>query len=290
MKLINVSDFGPKKWNDWVTKLPDENIYMYTEYLDATCEHWEILIDHKNNPIIPVPIYKHLGIRRALQPQFNRSFYLPEHVDIDELNDFLKSKFQAFELNFHTDKITEKKYQTLEIDNYKPKENARRMIKKALNNNYSVRSFSDYKKVVGLFEDTTLHKIDSLQKSDLKYLYRLCDSLKIKGKLMVKGIFEGGELIAGGIFMTNKKRIFYLKGAALEKGKKNGALFLLMDTVVQESKGEFTIFDFGGSSVEGVAQFYKRFGAQDQYCLKIKHDRLPIWFKWIRSIKRIIAN
>lgn len=289
MKLIRPKEFGLKKWDEWVDQLPDENIYMQSNYLSATTDEWLVLVNDHHLPVMPVPVYEKLGVKRALQPQFNRAFYLPKE-QIEEVVNFLQDNFKSFEFNFHTQHQTDKTYQVLNIDSYSPKENARRMVKKAIKQGYKIRTFSSYREVLKIFEETTLDKIDSLQSGDMKYVYELCKVLSEVDQLLVKGIFLEDELVGGGLYLKNKSRLTYLKGAAYKENKKNGAMFLMMDAVINEIKGEFTIFDFGGSSVPGVAGFYKKFGAEDRYCIKIEKDNLPAWFKWLQRVKRKVTK
>ena len=80
---------------------------------------------------------------------------------------------------------------------------------------------------------------------------------------------------------------YYLLGDSNEDHKKKGVIYGLMDFGIQkaQSKGMLN-FDFGGSNIESVADFYKKFGAVDIYYTRVHWDKRPLWFKIIQKIKR----
>ena len=68
-------------------------------------------------------------------------------------------------------------------------------------------------------------------------------------------------------------------------GKTKGAMYLLIDYFVKQYSGNKYDLDFGGSSVESVAQFYKKFGAKDYVYLQVEKNTLPQVAKWIKKLK-----
>jgi hypothetical protein len=54
----------------------------------------------------------------------------------------------------------------------------------------------------------------------------------------------------------------------------------LFDFFIQKHAGTDSLLDFGGSSVETVARFYKNFGAKDCVYLQLKKNTLPGIVKW----------
>jgi len=98
-------------------------------------------------------------------------------------------------------------------------------------------------------------------------------------------IYKANEMVGAGFFLLDKKRITYLKGAATEEAKKDGAMFGLMNFAFEKYEGDFDIFDFGGSDVENVANFYKKFGAEDRTYYNYTINNLPKWFRAIKKIR-----
>ena len=50
-------------------------------------------------------------------------------------------------------------------------------------------------------------------------------------------------------------------------------MFLLIDHIIRQEAGKNTILDFEGSKIEGVARFYKGFGAKNHPYFILKRMR-----------------
>lgn len=105
-----------------------------------------------------------------------------------------------------------------------------------------------------------------------------------KGELLV--VKKQDKIVGAGFFLFDKKRVTYLKGAAIEEDKKNGAMYVLMDQAMQRYAFKFKTFDFGGSEITSVATFYHKFGAADRLYYDYAVSDLPYWFKALKKIKR----
>jgi len=77
-----------------------------------------------------------------------------------------------------------------------------------------------------------------------------------------------GTLLGAAIFLItpeNRKRsLHYVCAGPTEVGKSIGVMHGIIDFVLTRYKGENILFDFEGSSIESVASFYKKFGANEE--------------------------
>ena len=73
-------------------------------------------------------------------------------------------------------------------------------------------------------------------------------------------VYENKEFVGAGFFLLDKERVTYLKSASSEKAKKEGAMYGLINQAITKFKADYETLDFGGSDVESVANFYKKFG------------------------------
>ena len=113
------------------------------------------------------------------------------------------------------------------------------------------------------------------------------DECEKKGAFESIGIYnKEGELDAAGFFMKYKNRYVFLKSGVSGEGKSYGYMHLLFDMFIKKHSGAGILLDFGGSSVESVARFYKNFGAKDCVYLQVQRNRLPKLLKWLKSIKK----
>jgi len=111
----------------------------------------------------------------------------------------------------------------------------------------------------------------------------MCNDLK-KGQSIA--IYDGDKLCAAAFFMFSNNRFTFLKSGVTDDGKAKGAMHLLFDYFIKENSGKKYQLDFGGSSVENVARFYKNFGAKDCLYLQVKRNNLPALVKWVKSLKK----
>lgn len=96
------------------------------------------------------------------------------------------------------------------------------------------------------------------------------------------GVYDKEDrLCAAAFFMKSDNRITFLKSGVTDYGKANGAMHFLFDTIIKKYSATNNILDFGGSSVETVARFYKNFGSKDCVYLQLKKNSLSRLVKWI---------
>ena len=88
--------------------------------------------------------------------------------------------------------------------------------------------------------------------------------------------------------MFNGNRFTFLKSGVTNEGKSKGAMHLLFDYFIRVNAEKKYQLDFGGSSVENVARFYKNFGAKDCVYLQVKQNNLPKIVQWVKSLKKKI--
>jgi hypothetical protein len=71
-------------------------------------------------------------------------------------------------------------------------------------------------------------------------------------------------MVAGLVWLKDKNRITYLLPVAKEQAKKQNIPSFIMNELIKEHQNTNYILDFEGSMIEGIAQFYKSFGAREE--------------------------
>jgi hypothetical protein len=104
-----------------------------------------------------------------------------------------------------------------------------------------------------------------------------------KGMGFTLGVFKGNDLVAAGFFGKDEKRIYYLMGAPSKTGREMKAIHVLVDTVIREYAGSRLIFDFEGSDIPNVYNFYRKFSPFTKYYPHLKINRLPFFLRWLKS-------
>jgi hypothetical protein len=67
------------------------------------------------------------------------------------------------------------------------------------------------------------------------------------------------------------------------EGRKTEANHFLFDSILKEFAGSSLLFDFEGSDISGVKNFYEKFGTTNQPYCKLHFNNLPKVIKWIKS-------
>lgn len=294
MKFILAKDIDREKWNRRIANWSGENIFMYTWYLDSVCTHWGGLIEGDYDTILPVSFTSRLGVKQFVQAPFTREYdIVGDRFNWEKALQFLSKKFKTIRFrNGSAELINNKNIRRHQILSLLPgiavlkknySTNAKRILKKC--HNFHLEESFEPEILLELFKKFVAPKIESITAKDLRFLQKLMEAAiqnKTGELLLVK---ENNEIVAGGFFLKDKNRITYLKGAGSETAKRSGALYFLIDQAITRYQN-YSTFDFGGSDIAPVAEFYHKFGSADRVYYEYEISDLPLWFKTLKKIRR----
>jgi hypothetical protein len=83
------------------------------------------------------------------------------------------------------------------------------------------------------------------------------------------------ELLSAAFFLIWRTRAYYMTVVSSPEGREKRAGFALLDQFFRDFSGQPVIFDFEGSSVEGVDKFFESFGAEKENYWMISRNTLP---------------
>lgn len=297
-------DIDKTKWDNCVSESENNTIFVQSWYLDVVYEDWSALILNDYEAVFPLAARSKYRISYLYQPFFSRYFgmYKRNRITASE-EDFFKSipeKFKYIEFCLHENStFSNPDYQTkkrtfqeldLSLDYKKIRENysdnSKRNIKKAEKAGFKVSKGISPVEIVNLFKITKGGELEIFDSGDYKTLIKLmtaCLHLNCAESYAVHS--NDNKLVAAAFFMKHQNRYIFLKSGVTEQGKTHGAMHFLIDTFIREKAEQNKILDFGGSSVETVARFYKSFGAKDCLYLQVKKNKLPGLVNWIKSLK-----
>jgi hypothetical protein len=293
-----------RKWDACVNASPNDNIFVQSWYLDIVCENWCALILNDYDAVFPMAPGLKYKINYLHQPFFSRYFgsYKKNSVLVSAGDFFnaIPEKFKFLEFCIHEQnefnnkeyQVKECKYQLLDLGQKYASlysaysDNTKRNIKKAIKKKYSIREGIRGREVVALFKETKGAELEVFKPKDYAVLINIMEASQKKEAKSYAVYDEEGKLAAAAFFMKYKDRYIFLKSGVTEQGKTYGAMHFLIDTFIREHAEQHKMLDFGGSSVESVARFYKSFGAKDCLYLRVKRSRLPGLINWIKSLKK----
>lgn len=302
MKFIPQAQLDKKSWNELVSK-NSSDLFSYSWYLDACATDWCVLVDDEWKNGIALPFASHLGIENTAPAIFGRtldfigndsSFQANAWIEIQKrfklgrLQMERKIDFSAVNPTLKIS-VSEKVHQTIESEN-KLGSQAKRMLKKAKKSGILIQETSDWRGIIAIAETELSAKISEFNAENLNRLRNLTQALSDTNQLICLGIFEGNQLTGGMLFARTPTINLYLKGAALPEAKKNGGMYLCMHEFIEKTKAENKIFDFGGSSVEGVQRFNYNLGGKDKTYFIYEWDFAPWWYQLAKKAHHLIKR
>ncbi len=297
--ILPSSQIDFQKWDLCVQQDPNGLIYSTSDYLSAVAENWHGIIINDYEAVMPIPWKKKFGIRYGYAPAFIQQLGVSGSCSKEVLSKVILTlssflSYGDFRFNFSNIDILDitpvtygtnlllplsPEYKTI-FSKYKPDVMAN--IRKSKNEDlvyitdFNLLGIDLYQELYG---DRT-PKITRQHYSDFK---RLCNFFQQKNQCITRIVTDTkGEILASAILLKDNTRLYNLLNATTIQGKAKNANYFLLDTIFKEFAGKLEWFDFEGSDLPGVKEFYEKFGAVNQPYFHYHLNQLP---KLLRLIK-----
>ena len=300
IKYIHREHLDEEKYNQCIDSSLQSKIYAFSWYLDIVCDTWDVLVLNDYEAVMPIPWRKKYGIKYVYPPFWVLQLGVFSNEVIDE-NEFLTplfNKFKFVELRMNTCNNFELYPEFLQL---------KQCQKLVFNTTYS-STLSHYRKdrkkdlqkaaaadliekwndhpsnLIQLFKNNIGKRTPNIKETDyenLEKLIAICIEKKIGEILSVYD--KENKLVASVFLLKHKNSITKLISSTNLKDRKNGANTFLIDRVIFKYHKDFSIFNFGGSSIKSVASFSKSFGAETEKYHQLKMNKLP---KFLQLFKK----
>jgi len=300
IQYIKHSEIDSFKWDGCISRSLNGIVYAYSWYLDIVAGEWDALVGDDYTAVFPLVKASKYGVSYIYQPLFAQQLGLfsPFKVDGQILNVFIESiprKYRYQEINFNSfNSIQYPKGEivdrvTYQLDLIQPyfalssnfNENTRRNVSRAVAMDVHVSkrlSLDDF------VEFKTKNLAVPLNDIHLGMLRKIMQQSIEKTLGEVYAAYSGSnELCAAAFFIRSNGKVIYLSAASSELGKKNRAMFALVDRFINDHSESHLVLDFEGSSIENIARFYAGYGASRCTYQQLKINNLP-WF--LKPFKR----
>lgn len=276
-------DIDFNRWDQCISESINQLTYAYSWYLNIVCPGWEALIADDYDFVMPIPVKRKYYLPYVVQPYFTQQLgvFSKNPVNEEILKQFIKKiPYYSYQLNLNDqNKNSEVEVLPNYILNLKPSYNSliSKYSKNTIRNIEKAKKFSiviDNELNTNAFIEfyNTVQKTYQAGQSDI--IKQIIETGKEKLAIDLYGIKNiDNELIAALCILNSPKRLTYLLPVSNEEGKKYSAMFLLIDELIRLNSGKDLIFDFEGSRIEGIARFYKGFGAENQPYFMLKRFR-----------------
>lgn len=272
--LHNEIDFF--KYDKCIEESSNSRIYAFSWYLNCVADNWDALILNDYESVMPLPKRKKYGIHYIYQAPWVQQLGIFSENKIDKFTivEFLAKipkKFILVDYFFNSDNIVDGKY-IKERNNYILSLNQSfETIKSNFNKNrkrISNKNFDDFKlnKDGDIGDFLMFYKTQNfnfkIHKDSFEKLQNLLN--KNHNSVHIWNVYKNGELLAGLLWLKYDFRIIYLLPVATAQAKKDNIPTFIVNELIKEFQNTNYILDFEGSMIEGVAQFYKSFGAEKE--------------------------
>lgn len=308
LKLLKREEIETARWDGCVHHAHNSKIYAYTWYLDNVCNgDWLGLVEGNYESVFPlVGNSKLLKIKQLYQPYLCQQLgiFSVNVLSAERIRQFLAAipkEYKYWDIHFNDAHSSilgiGDDYQIKSKDNYllhlnKPylelreaySKNTKRNIKKA--EKAALYFTAGIKPELFVAEVQKAQELKGIKHPAALYhtAHRIIYNCLHRGQGSILGAFDKEKNLCAAVFlMFNGSAIINLLNFTSPKGKENGAMHYLIDLLVQREANKHKYIDFEGSSVEGIARFYKSFGAKNTPYFQLKKNDLPWVLKWTKK-------
>ena len=301
IQYLSHKEIDKTKWDACIEQASNGLIYPYSFYLDSMSKHWDALVLHDYEAVMPLTWNKKYGFYYLYQPAFTASLgVFGKSLNKELIDDFVKSipsKFKLIEISLNAGNIVgDSKTFSLLRSNYilnlnKPyeeiykayRDNHKRNINKALQLGCTVSKEIPVDEIIQLNKEQ-LQQIDGTKPGDYPNFKTLYEFLKNRGQAKTYAIVDPKKkILASAVFFFSHNRAYYIMVGNDPGGKKLGASHALIDAFIKDHADQNRILDFEGSDIRNLAFFYSSFGATEEIYPSLKINKLP-WY--IRLLKK----
>ncbi|HHT23340.1 MAG TPA: peptidoglycan bridge formation glycyltransferase FemA/FemB family protein [Bacteroidales bacterium] len=284
IKHYKHSEIDFKKWNAAIDSAINGLVYAKSWYLDIVSPNWEVLIFGDYEFIMPLPVKNKFGIKYLVQPTLTQQLGVFSRKPINKkaVDLFIKNiPYFSYELNLN--------------------EQNRTSCVKQNSLNLLLDLSTEFSELEQSFSKNTIRNINNAKKNGLTITENFSSNefldfyfgtevnfskpnRLITEKLINKAVEnqaisifaaknQNNQVVAAFCLLKSGKRLINLLPVSNDEGKRTSAMFLLIENAIELHSGSNKTLDFEGSMIEGVARFYKGFGAKEKFYPLIKRFR-----------------
>jgi hypothetical protein len=293
------NEIDSEKWNSCIENAPNGLIYSYSFYLDALCDNWDALIIDDYKAVMPLPWRKKAGLKYLYAPPFIQQLGITGIYETgfhSEVLELVKKNFRYGDLFFNYANINlpislfektnfilplNKSYEELaaQFSN-----DLKKNLKAAVNENIIYSSGYQHQSAINLFKKMYESRMPHIAPETYERFSALCDQLKTKNNLVLRAIInEKEEMLAIALLLKDDKRIINLMNSTTPVGRKAKANHYLLTQIIKEFSKSNLLFDFEGSDLPGVKEFYENFNPINQPYYHYHFNRLPFPLNLIKK-------
>ncbi len=293
-RYLKNKEIDKAKWDKSINGAANGRIYAYSWYLDILAENWDALVVGDYEYIMPLTWKEKYQIPYIYPPYYIQQLGIFSKNDLTEdtyiqfLN-VIPFKFRHIHMSLNIKEPFEFKNMAWKVRNnyvldigrsYEEIYNGyRHDAKKKLKKRSEEFLFSGYQnctEILNLYKEFIRPLLPQIKTADLSRLERVIVKAYENGHLVGRILTDDKKtILASGLFLISHARAYYIVGSQTEEGKKKHATHFLLDRFFQEYSGKLRYFDFEGSDVPGIADFFQKWGSQIENYVTIRIRKFP---------------
>lgn len=280
ISYVKRQELDEEKYNQCIQSALNSRIYAYSWYLDSVADYWDALVLNDYEAIMPLPWRSKYLIKYIYPPAWTQQLgvFSKNTITQNLLEEFIKTipkKFKKATIQFNSDNDVSFLKTTKRVNYILPlnrsydeiinriNKNRKRDLKRSEKIGFELDKNVEAGEFLSFFENTS--KNFSLNTNRNQTLIKIC---KLKNaQVNIWGIRVNSVLCCSLVWLKDDIRLTYILPIANVEAKKNGFPTLLISNLIKKFENSNLLFDFEGSMIPGVADFYKSFGVvkEDYY-------------------------
>ncbi|MFY8128415.1 MAG: hypothetical protein ACOVMM_08545 [Chitinophagaceae bacterium] len=299
VQIIQSKQINNTLWDACVLK-HQSPIYATSIYLHSMASNWAAVVVNDYEVLLPFCYKKKFGITYLYMPPFLQQLGLvgkttPAIFALIQQKLFSFVSYGDFMVNANTNtflKLQTSVKTNFELKLNKPHENLlqtfhtdfRRLLKRAKNNHLQYLTSLDTNQAIELYYQNYASRFEQHVNDYKIRLKALAQKLQHQHQCFVRKIVNAeNEILSVGLYLKDDFRIYNIANTTTSKGRKLASNFLLFNEVLNEFENSQLIFDFEGSDLPGVKEFYKMFNPTNQPYYHWHINNLPWFLKMLKK-------
>lgn len=293
VKIILSKNINSSLWDACVKK-HQAPIYATTRFLNAMSKNWAAVIINDYETLFPFCYNKKLGIKYVYMPPFLQQLGIIGNPTTQQFN---KIKNQLFGFVKFGDIMINEQTKILLNQSLTPKTNfelllnksnetlqqqfhtdVRRLTKRAITNQLIYSKSENLSEAISMYKHIYGDRMEKTSVTDFENFNKLAKQLQQYENCFVRKVStQHNEILSISLFFKDDYRIYNLANSTTLKGRELASNFLLYQGVFKEFENSGLFFDFEGSDLPGVKEFYQMFKPNISYYYHWHFNKLP-WF------------
>ena len=279
-------------WQKYQNCLEQSEQYIFfaeKKYLDLLLhQNWEILVDNDYEAVMPIPLAKKLGFNFVVMPLQTQQLGIFSEKDTPELNESFLAFFQQNYKVFYYAFNAKNEFKTLlkTRKNYKLFSEDYESIKKK----YSIHRRRNVRITDVLQDKIKFSEAENLNHSEFFFTENVIgftnSSLKKRAfenmknflsqnLLNVYELYFEGELASQAYLIESENEDFLVNFINDKKFSKYNLSSIILDQIFRKNI-EKKDFNFHGSNISEIAEFYRRFGATEENYAFVESSKIQL--------------